>query len=220
MTAKRVFFAMLGLIVLVSAGGIAVLVLGNSALQKHSAQLVDLKLQDRLYEEQQTALKKANADITKYAELERIAKTIVPQDKDQAAAVREMIDIASKAGLSISQISFNTSNLGSQTKSSGSSSGSGASASTNASSNTTSPLSQAKPVDGLPGVYALEISIVPSSASYYQFLSFLTGLESNRRTAQVSSIEITPTVVGKRIASYNYKLTVNIFIKPLGGNSK
>lgn len=206
MSPKRMFFVMLGLLVLIAGLGVATLVVGNNMLQKKSQKLVSLKLENKVLEEQQVALKKAKADVAKNAELEKIAKAVVPQDKDQARAVREIVQIAQDAGIKLKSITFPSSNLGTAvvvTPSGGS---------TTPSAPVSSPVSQAKPVEGISGVLGLEMSIAPddtSPVSYKQFLDFLTRLENNRRTAQVTQIKIDPK--GNNIM---FALTINIFIKP------
>lgn len=206
MSPKRMFFVMLGLLVLIAGLGVATLVVGNNMLQKKSQKLVSLKLENKVLEEQQVALKKAKADVAKNAELEKIAKAVVPQDKDQGRAVREIVQIAQDAGIKLKSITFPSSNLGTAvvvTPSGGS---------TTPSAPVSSPVSQAKPVEGISGVLGLEMSIAPddtSPVSYKQFLDFLTRLENNRRTAQVTQIKIDPK--GNNIM---FALTINIFIKP------
>jgi hypothetical protein len=205
MSSKKVFYIMVAVLVLISLGSVATLVFGESTLREQGAKLVDLKLESQLLDEQQNAIKKANQDIEKYSNLEQIAKSIVPQDKDQAKAVREIVAIAAKAGMSIQNISFDNSNLGV--------------AGTTPTAAQTAPLqiSQAKPVAGLPGVYAVGMTIEPvggSTASYYNFLSLLEGLENNRRTAQVTTVSVQPRTSRGTVIGYDYKLTLNIYIKP------
>ena len=135
-----------------------------------------------------------------YAELEKIAKSVVPQDKDQAEAVREIVNIAAANGVSLSTISFPASNLGSLN----------AQATT-----TTTSLSQLQPVKNIPGVYQLQISVVgdPNKpVAYDKFISFLAALERNRRTAQVSTISIQPNLANRNLLTFT--LSLNEYIKP------
>ncbi len=76
-------------------------------------------------------------------------------------------------------------------------------------------ISQAKPVQGMNGVYSLEANIAPEgSVNYYQFISFLSKLEKNRRTAQVTSIKIDPKTSSGNNPQLTFSLTVNLFLKP------
>ncbi len=207
MNAKRVYWLMSGLIVVLSGLAIVGMVLGNVVLQKQAAKLFELKLQNHVLDEEQTALVQANKDVQKYAELEKVAKTIVPQDKDQANAVREIVSIASSSGISLKSISFPTSTLGQ----------SAVIVTPGATTPTVKapPLTQVKAVEGIPGVYSMEITVQSDDSkpiSYRSFLDFLSKLEQNRRTAQVGTINIQPNT--KAADSLSFNVTVNVYIKP------
>lgn len=214
MNSKRIFFGMIGLVVLLSLGLLATVFIGNSMLQDRSKKLTDLKLENRLLDEQQIALVQANKDIDQYAELEKIAKAVVPQDKDQAKAVREIVLIADQAGVKLSAISFPASTLGQPTpKAAAPSSGDSEAPKTTAPA--TPPVTQVKPVDGIPGVFVSEINIQSDTAnpvSYNKLINFLSRLEQNRRTAQVSSVTVQPNPLDRNKLTFN--LVVNIYIKP------
>jgi hypothetical protein len=223
MSSKRMFFVLLGCTVLLSLAIVGSLVLGNMYLVKQSKKLTDLKVQDRVVEEQQAALKQANKDIAKYADLEKVSKAVVPQDKDQAKAVLDVVTYANASGIKIKSITFPSSNLGSKAAPTApapatddSSKKSGDAAATPAAP-VTPPISQAKPIEGIKGVYSLEMNIVPDDTqniTYYQLLDFLTRLENNRRTAQITQIKITPFSSDKQNPVLSFALTINIFVKP------
>lgn len=204
MNTKRAFYLLVGLLVLVVGLGIATVVMGNIVLQKKAKELTALKLDNAVLDEQQNALVRANKDLDKYADLEKTAQAIVPQDKDQARAVREIVQIASNSGITIRSITFPASNLGA-----GSTASPGDAA-------TKSAISQAKPVQGISGVLSLEMTITPETTNkkitYTQFLDFLSKLETNRRTAQVTSIKIDP-VADPKNSYVTFSLTINIFLK-------
>lgn len=205
MNSKKTFYLMIGLLVVVIGLGFATIVMGNVVLSKKAKELTALKLDNQVLDEQQTALIRANQDLQKYADLEKIAKSVVPQDKDQARAIREIVQIANKSGISIKSITFPASNLGA---------GSTASPGT---ASTKSVISQAKPVPGLSGVLSLEMTITPETVNrkitYNQFLDFLSRLENNRRTAQVSSIKIDPVTSDTKNSYVTFSLVINIFLK-------
>ncbi len=208
MNGKRFYFIMVGLQVLLSCGVIAATILGNGLLQKQTDKLVSLKLDSKVLDEQQSALIQANKDILKYAELEKIAKTVVPQNKDQASVVRQIISYAGDNSIPIQNISFPSSTLGQvQPKASGTTSSSPIP--------TTSPATQLKPVSGLPGVYQLDITVQSDTTkpiTFSQLISFLTELEHNRRTAQVSTISVNPDVKNRKLVTFS--LIVNVYVKP------
>lgn len=203
---------MIGLCGLLCLAVIGILVVGDSMLKKQATKLTELKLEDHLLDEQQAALSQATKDIAEYEELEQVAKTVVPQDKDQARAVREIIALARESGIPISTISFPASSLGSKPTQPKTTEGE-AKPSTSA----PSPITQAKPVEGVSGVYALEMIITPNAEariSYYQLLEFLKRLENNRRTAQVTSVKVTPVTAEAANPFITFTLTINIFVKP------
>jgi hypothetical protein len=209
MSNKYVFFILITVCtVLVAATGGGAYE-ANQLLAKQSAKLVSLKLQSKDLGQQKLSLTRAQSDINKYSALETIAKTIVPQDKDQAQAVREIVNIAGASGISLSGITFLASTLG-QTK---------AAPAANGVAGTVVPkssaLTQVTPVVGIPGVYDLEINVQQSNdspVSYDSFIQFLTKLEANRRTAQVSTINIIPDP--KNHGLLTFTLTLDEYLKP------
>lgn len=215
MSSKRVFFLICGLIVVLA--GLAVGGAYEASLQfaHESHKLASLKLQSQVLASEQTNLLKAKKDVAAYAPLEQIAQTIVPQDKDQAEAVREIIKIAQASGINPTSISFPSSNLGAGL----------AAGSAGGSSSTTpvpvpapgaaSNLSQLTPVVGITGVYDLKITVQQDAAtpvSYTKFIDFLSHLEQNRRTAQVTGIVLQPDPKDRHLLSFT--LTLDEFIRP------
>lgn len=185
-------------------GGGAMLIFANNTLEKRSSNVVALKLQNAEAEAQLNAYRAAKNDVEKYAYLDNIIKSALPQDKDQARTVREIFTLASLAGITLKSVQFPSSSLGS------------------AAGTTVSPsaaVTQAKPVDGLKGVYSIETVVTPYSdgdkykVTYAQLIDFLNRIESNRRAMQVSSIQLTP--LGQSATdSISFTITLNIFIKP------
>lgn len=208
---------MLGFVGLLALAAVSSVVVGNMYLSKQAAKLNELKVEDQVLDEQQTALVQAKKDLEKYTDLEKIAKAVVPQDKDQAKAVVELIQIAKASKINIKSVTFPSSNLGAKPATPEKKDES--SSETNKSTEKTSPISQAKPVDGIPGVYSLEMTVVSdetasSPYSYNQFIDFLSRLENNRRTAQVTQIKIIPTTNDAESPFLNFVLVVTIYVKP------
>lgn len=204
MTAKRVFALMSVALGLLVAAIIACTYAADIMLNQRAATLSDLKLQHQVLERQTTNLSRAKRDINKYAELGKIAKTIVPQDKDQAEAVREIVKLAGDSGFKPSSISLPASSLGSVTPGKAS-----------AAADTKAALTQLKPVKGNSGLYVMEITVTQDSSSpisYSQFIDFLARLEQNRRTALVSSISLQPSATNRNALSFT--LTVDKYVKP------
>jgi hypothetical protein len=193
MSAKRIYFLLLGTI------GLSLIVLfacmfgASNLLAGQSKRLVEARTKSLVLEGEQAQLAKAKADIDKYESLAEIAKSIVPQDKDQAQAVREIVNLAAANGVKLGSITFPSSSLG----------------------DNKTPLSQLKPVENIPGVYNLEIIVSSDSSSpapYDNFIKFLDALEHNRRTALVSGITLQPETSDPNKLSFT--LNINEYIKP------
>jgi len=222
MSSKRVFYGLIGLIVLLCAG----LIIGaygvNKMMTSRAQTLTSLKAKDQALNQEQSSFNVAKENVKKYADLEQIAKSVVPQDKSQAQAVRQLVNIADANGIGLGSITFPASSLGSGVVSGGAtgstaspSAAAGASSGVSAGSSAKDALSQLTPVVGIPGVYQLTITVTSDSNNpvlYNQLISFLNGLEHDRRTAQVDSIVIQPSKKDPQYLSFT--LTLNEYIKP------
>lgn len=214
MNTKRSFYIMCGVVGLLFCLLILSVISGNMWLKKQSDKLLTAKLENRLVDEQQVALVRANKDIEKYAQLEQIANSIVPQDKDQAKTVREIVSLADQNGIPISGVTFPSSTLGAASSSSSSANSSTSSNSTTTPSSTTN-LTQVTPVSGMSGVYQMLITVQSDTSRpvpYSSFVSFLKDIETNRRTAQVSTMTILP--YAKDIRKITFTLGINVYIRP------
>jgi hypothetical protein len=213
LTPKRAYFVMLGIIGIFALGLGASIYFGDQLLSKQAAKLTNLKLDNALLDQQQAALVKANKDVQQYSQLGDLARTIVPQDKDQAKTIREILSIASQSDVPLTAISFPASTLGAPKV---------VTVAPVAGSTATTPttpvapsVTQVKPVAGIKGLYVMEI-IVQSDATdpkpYANLQNFLAKLEQNRRTAQVSQLVITP--YPKDISLLSFSLTIDVFVRP------
>lgn len=200
--ARQLYYILIGTIVLLCLGLFGVAYSTDTILGAQATKLSALKAESDALQTQESTLVKNKKDLEKYKDLNAIAQTIVPQDKDQAQAVREIVNIAAQSGISkLSSITFPSSALGSATRSPG------------AGSNPN--LTQLTPVKGLTGVYELQITIVQDSSNrvpYSKFTTFLEKLEQNRRTAQVNAITVQPDT--QNPDSVAFTLVVNEYIKP------
>jgi len=210
MNSKIAFFIMLGIVGLMGAAVIGAVILGDIFLHQQSNKLVELKLDSQVLEAQQISLTQAKKDLLKYSELATIAKQIVPQDKDQARATREIILLADQAGVKISAINFPASTLGQLPAKT-----STPPTDTPVAKTVTPTITQVKPVDGIKDLYQLDIIVASdtaSPASYPRLIDFLGRLEKNRRTAQVTQISIQPD--SKNRTLLNFTLTITLYLKP------
>lgn len=210
MSPKRAYFAMIGTLVLFGLLFGAAVVMGDKQLEKKSARLLELKVDNLTLDEQQRSLIQAKKDIEKYSDLHNITMAIVPQEKDQARTVREIINIADAAGVKIGSVTFPSSTLG-QTQAKPTAATEGEKPPTPAAP----PITQVKPVDNIKGLYALEIKVQSDASSpvpYSKLIDFLGRLEQNRRTAQVTTITIQPSNLSRDLVTFN--LAINVYIKP------
>ncbi|MBX4197031.1 type 4a pilus biogenesis protein PilO [Candidatus Saccharibacteria bacterium] len=211
---KRLRLLLLGVLALSIVGFFGVMLAGLSTLGSESKKMVDLRVQSETADAQLSNLEQTKKDIEKYSYFKDVAKTVIPNDKDQAQAVLEINQMASQSGISIQSITFPASTLGLRTTTTPTQQDA-----TSASSSSAA-ISQAKPVTGIPGLYSLELIITPESSNtaapskqvtYDKMLSFLHRIENNRHTAQITQVTIQPAN-GK--TSLTFTLTINIFIKP------
>lgn len=211
MNSKRLFYVLAGSVALLTIGIFAGVYGANTLLQGAAKKVLDAKSQSAALDQQHTRAAKAKADVEKYRELGSIAKSIVPQDKDQAQTVRQLVRIAADNGVIISNITFPGSTLGA-----GAAGGAaGATAPAPAAGGTSTALSQLIPVPAISGVYSLNISLESEptkSVPFDKFLNFLNDLEHNRRTALVTGISITPDP--KKAGNVSFTLNLQEYVKP------
>jgi hypothetical protein len=199
MNAKAHYFMLLAILIIILANFGTMAFGVNKLLGTQAEKLSTQRAVSEALSNQQTTLTKNKQDLVKYKDLNSIAKSIVPQDKDQAEAVREIVKIASQSGISsLSSITFPASTLGNK-------------AVPGAKGN----LTQLTPVKGISGVYDLKITVTQDAGShttYDQFLTLLRNLEQNRRTAQVTSINVTPSQTAT--GEVGFTLIIDEYIKP------
>lgn len=199
MTSKKLFFGLMGLLVILGVGIFASAYVANGLLVTQSNKLIGYKAKDTALTNEQAQLVQDKRDIEKYSDLNTIAQTVVPQDKDQAEAVREIVNLAAQSGIpQLSSITFPASTLGGSTT-----------------VKTGGGLTQVTPVSGIPGVYDLQITITQQNTSlvpYSDFTAFLQKLEQNRRTAEASSISVQPDQKQPNMVSFT--LVIDEFIRP------
>jgi hypothetical protein len=186
----------------------------NNMLKSRAVTLTKERQQIAIMDAQETSLKKAKADIQKYQQLAATAKSIVPQDKDQAQTVREIVKLANQNGVDLGGFLFPASTLGATAPVLPSTSTSTGSTTPSSAVTHKATQSQLTPVPGIPGVQSLQIIVNSDSqntAPYSAFLSFLEALEQNRRTALVTSVTITPDP--KVDGFISFTLTLEEYIK-------
>ncbi|MCL5113333.1 MAG: hypothetical protein M1554_02525 [Patescibacteria group bacterium] len=188
----------------------------NNFFQNDAIGTNNLKAKLASLTQEQISLLQDKSDIKKYTPLFEIASSIVPQNKDQAEAVRQIINLATANNVVIGSITFPTSTLGNLLPDTGVAPPASAIKAAPSPANSAS-LSQLTPVPNLPGIYELPITIQSSTQSdqettYPELINFLSALENNRLTALVSTISITPNPANPNL--FSFSLSINIYIKP------
>jgi type II secretory pathway component PulM len=212
MNSKRVFYIMLGGIVILIGLCVAGTYFANKMILDEGNALKEFKLQDSVTKNQTTILQQAIKDIEEYEELEKIAKAVVPQEKDQARTVLELVNLAKESDINIMSVTFPESELGIVKKNTKSTDTKDKSATKNT---PTADTSQLTVLPNLKGVYSMEITVTSDTkqpVSFDKLISYLQKLEKNRRTAQVSSIDIAPEDNNRSLITFT--ITLNSFVKP------
>jgi hypothetical protein len=215
---KKLSLALVGGLILSVIAFFIIALHGLSILNNKSHSLVDLKAQSQSQYNELINLVQAKKEVQKYGYFKNIAKTVIPDEKNQAQAVLEINQMAALSGMSIQSITFPISTLG------GSSAAASAvvqkDATSTSTSSTSSALSQAKAVPGIAGLYSLQLTINFASAkdappdqqvTYSKMLDFLKRIENNRHTAQITQVSIQPASAGQALT---FALVINTFIKP------
>jgi hypothetical protein len=211
MNSKKAFLGMIGVIALLVLLCGASTYFGYTLIVKEGDKLEAAKLDAEVADKKHQLLDQAIRDIEEYQELNNIAKTVVPQEKDQARTVLELVELAKESGISIVSVQFPASELG-VVKKKGKSSGP---ATARGGATEADGLTQLTEVEGLKGVYEMSINVQADpeqQITYDQLIAYLRKLENNRRTAQVSNIVITPDEDNTNNVSFS--LTLKSFVRP------
>lgn len=188
MNSKQLHMALIGSCGLLIIIFITAVAFGVQLLQENSENLQAAVNEREAVEQQEVDLITAQADIDRYSELEELSKRIIPQEKDQARTVREIIQIAEQANVDITAINFPSSELGDDDE---------------------QIITQATPAEGLRGLYELRITVqTGGNTTFSQLINFLEGLETNRRTSQVQSVNITPDRQNRNVLTPTIELSV------------
>lgn len=218
MSQSRTRLVLLGLLAGTGLIFVVIVIGGLGIVSAKSQKLIQLKQQIKTADAQSSSLAVSKKQVEQYTYFNAVAKSVLPSDKDQAQAVLDIFSLADQSGIAIASITFPASNLGTKTTTSKSDSNDAAKATPS------SAISQAKPVEGIAGLYYLELTISPQSGvgvpdakrvTYPKLLDFLGRIEHNRRTAQITKVNIQPQSSDSGPSQFiNFAMTINIFIKP------
>jgi hypothetical protein len=217
MNAKKLFFIFSASVVLLGLLMIFSVYVSKNMLAKKSQDLIAAKLDKDFTEEKERVYVKAQKDLDTYKDLESTLAKIIPKDKDQARAVRELYKISEESNVAISSIEFPASTLGVK-KPAAKANNNASAASNTAKPSTNAGITQAEDIAGLPGVKGIEVTIeVGSTLESYEFtgysnmIRFLEGVEKNRRNMQIKQVSVTPD---EETGQVKFKVVLTIFVKP------
>lgn len=194
MTAKKMYYIMLGsLIIVVLLLGLT-MYFGLSVMKKESQKIINAKL--NIAKAQKTeSIYSSNKDL--YISNKDLANKIddfLPSDKEQDLIVAQLNSFATQSQLIISSISFPSSTLDPNSK-----------------QKVKSDISQATPVPGLKGVYEIPTIVTVSNTTEESIktdnlLTLLEQIESSPRNMRITSISYDS-------GSNEIQLNISIFVK-------
>ena len=202
MNSKKFYISLIVIIVLLVIATAGVFYGANVMLKRSSTKLSQLKVENAVLEQNEKVYQKAKNDLIKYEDLQSAVNEALPKEKDQAKALKELIQIGNTTGVKIEKIEFTDSTLGDKAKSTASTPAAAGSA-----------VTQAKPIAGISGVQGIEMKVTLAGANtntsinYNNFIEFLDLVSNNRRSMQIASLNIQPDLK-------KADLTINIFVKP------
>lgn len=195
----KLYVGLVSLCVLLVLGAIGITQLARTMLEQQGKDLDIAKVENAAANSRQDNLTRAQANIAKYENLYTIARGILPQEKDQARTVREIVNIASSNGVALSQISFPSSSLGNTQR---------------GKATTSVDLTQLTPVKGSNGLYVMPITVASggNTVPYGRLMNFLRDLQSNRLTANIQSVDANPSSENRNLISFS--IVLNIYVRP------
>jgi len=210
---NRILLGILIMLVLATAGGLA---FSNFFMKKSADKLVNTKLDNIAYDNQEQSYLQARKDLEKYADLNETLQMILPKTKDQAQAVSELYRIGDETNIKVESITFPSSSLGQKSSAASTNNTSSSSNSSTSTTSSTNSVTQAKTVDGMPGVLGIDISLklAPTSGDsidYDDMINFLQKVESNRRSMRIKQITVNTDIENGGVT---FELVLTIFVKP------
>lgn len=187
--AKKTFYILLAVNVLFLLGIAGVYVFASKFAKQKSTSIALAKADVETNDQLITSFKELERSLQKSAELEAIAKEVLPQDKNQSLALNEIQQFGQEVGITIKQVTFNA-----------------PAGAKNTGPTLTSPTS-------LKGVSVLSVTVRCDKMEYEKLLEFLQKIEGNRRRMQVTSISLAPSSSTLGLLE-RVDLTMDIYLKP------
>jgi Tfp pilus assembly protein PilO len=186
LTPKTSFYGLLALLLVVLAVVVASLYWSKSQLDQRSETIDEKRQQTAELDSKIDAAIKLRQELEVKSELVTVTEEILPSSKSQENIVGELIDIAANRGLKLASIAFS-----------------------GAQSSADPETSQTEKVDGLPGVFSLNVT-TSIETDYENVLQFLEDLENNKRQFEVTSLSISPN----EGSQFTVSLSIVTYIKP------
>lgn len=219
MTPKRIYYLLLGVLVLLIIGVGASLYFTNQLMQNKASELRQADLDNQVADKKLKLLQNAKKELTDNANIQKAIDEALPKTKNQADVVAQLYSMAADSNIKISSITFPASTLGEKKAAPSSSTDSKPDTSTNNSPSSattgTSGATQTKPVSGITGVSSVDVALTfaPTSGesiSYSDMLKFLSLVEQNRRTMLINTLQISPDV---KNGGVNFSINLKLFVK-------
>jgi Tfp pilus assembly protein PilO len=187
MKSKRMFFVIVAVLLLSIFGGGVIYYFADQYLSKKAQDISQLKAELDVIQLKIDGAIQAEKDLEELNFIKEIANQVLPPEKIQSNIVGDLVKFGEDTGVTVRGISFTpTSSTGEQLN-----------------------LSQTKPLDGVPGVNALPMTL-SVNGRYEEILNFLRKLETNRRKMQVDNLMLTPQPDGGDITA---TLIINVYVR-------
>jgi Tfp pilus assembly protein PilO len=185
--AKKVFFGLVALNILLIGATLAVFATASSAAGKKSQKISQLKAEQQSNDQLIGYYKVLQNTLKSNQDLESIIQKVLPADKDQSLALADIDNLSKKDKVAIQQINFNP----------GTSKGAG--------QTLTSP-------SGIKGVSVISVSLNCAGVPYTNLLTFLKDIENTQRRMQINSLNISPNTTNPSLLDH-VDLIVDIYLK-------
>lgn len=192
MKAKQLYFVLIGLIVLSTAGIFGAFVWGEGQLEQNSIAVSDLIAEKDAQNENIILLQKAQNQSEEVTEINELLNRLLPTEKNQETLVLDIIYTATaESGIPLSSISsFSFSGGGDP-----------------------DALSGTLPYKEISGVLEYPFNLDIENISYEALLKLLREIETNGRIIQVATVQISPDKNDPGVLS-SVNLSMKAYVKP------
>lgn len=186
MTPKKAFIVIIAVVMLIMVGGSTVYYFADQYLSEKAREISVLKADLEIVELKIATARQAESDLEQLSFIQDIADEVLPPEKIQSEVVGELISFAQDSGVRLDGINFQATDT-----------------------QATVPISQTEPLEGVPGVNTLPITLT-ANGSYNGILRFLENLEGNRRKMQVEAMSLAPDNETNTISS---NIEINVYVR-------